>query len=500
MDESKDSIHCDDMDESKDSTPTSKMDKSENSTHSDPPEKFKKTEPITSTLVGRSEEVKRFKSFLAALEKRHYVNYWAMGGLGKTCLMQKLQHIVGEAEREVDPGFDNTGIIDLYHTDTHSSSDVERAIVNELDPEHKYFAHNRREEIRAPSPTLSAIMCDGMGWFSKTDYKRMLLTYDKIYYVLPQNSVEFEDITGAKQFLHFPIVFKDDPSFKVHHFVPDEKMCELILTASQIDLTNSKFLRVLEAIPKHELIYTWQVVNTDGDLGAGRSIGLAPDQTNLAHAILLNKFLLAADTLNCIPITGKSYVHGLISEKYRFGLENVHKEKPELLPPSLKLEKLSHNPIITRIISALVPDEELEKRTEVEIIKFKEKNRDLFERYSYVTRNLVRKISVLPLTPEFDLEVEELINTEVWKEKAEIETELRSAWKAFFKSAITSTVSGLVAIGIAPFLSLSAITLATVATATTAITPWALSELINFIESRKKAKKHGLYYLLKFAK
>jgi len=31
------------------------------------------------------------------------------------------------------------------------------------------------------SPTLSAIMCDGMGWFSDIDYKRMLLTYDEIY-------------------------------------------------------------------------------------------------------------------------------------------------------------------------------------------------------------------------------------------------------------------------------------------------------------------------------
>jgi hypothetical protein len=417
-------------------------------------------------------------------------------GLGKTHLLEALPPWVEKA----GSGFDSSGIIDLYHTDTHSSSDVERAIVNGLDSEHKYFAHYRQGKRGDPSPTLSAIMCDGMGWFSKIDYKRMLLTYDQIYYLLPQNIVEFKDVTGEKQFLHFPIIFKDDPSYKIHYFTPDDKLRKLILASAQIDQTNSEFMQVIDAIPKHERIYTWRVVNTDGDLGAGQSMGLAPDQDKLAHAILLNKFMLAADALNCIPVTGKPYIHGLISEKYRFSVENMHQEYPDLLPPSLKLGSIRHNPVITRIISALVPDEELEKRSEIDIIKFKERNRALFERYSYTTRDLISKVSVVPLTPEFELEVEELINTEVWKEKEEIEKELRSARKGFFKSAITSAVSGLVAVGIAPFLSLGSITLATVATATTAVTPWALAELLDFIEARKKAEEHGLYYLMKFAK
>jgi hypothetical protein len=169
-----------------------------------------------------------------------------------------------------------------------------------------------------------------------------------------------------------------------------------------------------------------------------------------------------------------------------------------LLPLSPRLRNASHNPVITQLISALVPDDELEKRSKLEIIRFKEKNWRLFENYSYTTRNLVDKIGMLPIEPNFDLEVRELITSEVWKEKAEIERELRSAWEVFFKSMITSAVSGLAAIGIAPFLSLGAITLATAATATTAIAPWALAELFKFIESRNQATKHGLYYLMKF--
>lgn len=88
------------------------------------------------------------------------------------------------------------------------------------------------------SPTLSAVMCDGMGSFSKNDYKRMLLTYDKIYYLLPEKCVEFEDINGKKQFLFFPIQFRENPICTLYHFSPKEKFNELIHTAAHTDLTN----------------------------------------------------------------------------------------------------------------------------------------------------------------------------------------------------------------------------------------------------------------------
>ena len=45
-------------------------------------------------------------------------------------LLEALQRMVKEAGAE----FVTSGIIDLYHTDTHSNSDVERLIVEGLDP------------------------------------------------------------------------------------------------------------------------------------------------------------------------------------------------------------------------------------------------------------------------------------------------------------------------------------------------------------------------------
>jgi hypothetical protein len=349
------------------------------------------------------------------------------------------------------------------------------------------------------SPNLSAIMCDGMGWFSALDYKRMLLTYDQIYYLLPKDLVPFH-VGGKEQNIYFPIVFRENPSFKVHYFSPDDKLRQLILASAHADLNNPKFAEALNEIPEREKFYTWKVVNADGDVGSGHSLELDLEQKNFAHSVLLNKFLLAANALKCIPITGKPYIHGLISEKYNYGVERLRADIPDMLPSNLKTGEIKHNPIVSQIITALVPDDELEKRSETEIMQFKERNKVLFQRYSYTVRQMVGKVSVLPMTNNFDTDVDDLIKTEVWKEKIEIEKELRSAWEGLFKSVIKSTVAGLVGVGIVPFLSLGAITWASVATASIAISPWVTSQLIDFIDARKKAQEHGLYYLMKFSR
>jgi len=95
-------------------------------------------------VVGREEELERLRKCLHARGENHFLYYWAHGGLGKTRLLEEVQEMVKEA----GPGFYSTGIIDLYHTDTHSTSDVERAIVEGLDPKHKYFARYRQERER----------------------------------------------------------------------------------------------------------------------------------------------------------------------------------------------------------------------------------------------------------------------------------------------------------------------------------------------------------------
>jgi len=92
-------------------------------------------------LVGRRAEVERLRGYLHDRGARHAVYYVAPGGIGKTRLLEELMRMVQEA----GPGFRTSGIIDLYHTDTHSTSDVERVMVDQLDPRARHFPHYREE-------------------------------------------------------------------------------------------------------------------------------------------------------------------------------------------------------------------------------------------------------------------------------------------------------------------------------------------------------------------
>jgi len=93
-------------------------------------------------LIGREKEIEQLRTYLHAPgSERHYVYYWARGGLGKTRLLEELERMVIEA----GPRYYFSTIIDLYHTDAHSTSDLERIIVEGLDPQEHYFATYRQE-------------------------------------------------------------------------------------------------------------------------------------------------------------------------------------------------------------------------------------------------------------------------------------------------------------------------------------------------------------------
>jgi tetratricopeptide (TPR) repeat protein len=95
-------------------------------------------------MVGRTAEMDRLAALLRARKTRRFVYYWAHGGLGKTRLLEEFLVEVDKA----GPGYHASGIMDLYHTDTHSNSDVERSIVEGLDPDGRWFLEYRSERRR----------------------------------------------------------------------------------------------------------------------------------------------------------------------------------------------------------------------------------------------------------------------------------------------------------------------------------------------------------------
>lgn len=362
------------------------------------------------------------------------------------------------------------------------------------------------------SPALSAMMCDGMGWFEEADYKRILLTYDRVYYLLPQLTVEFRDVHGSLRNMLFPVRFESAEEFEVQSFRPDDSVRELLIDASRADAADSGFRQDVAQIPPEERLYTWRVVNADGDISGGRSLGLKPEEEVLAHAILLNKFLLAADSAACIPISGKHYIHALLSRKFQRALANVADRVPEALPVALRDKDVRHDAVLQQVVSALVSDEELNHRTYGDILTFKAANRQLFERFSLLTRSLVDAVRTLPSERTFARDVEDLVNTRVWSEKAEVDEALRAAWRTAFSSGAKHVVKGDmfetavrpglagVALGVVPGLTLASLPMAALLGPAVAVASWALLQAVEYFQKRNEAQQHGLYYIMRFTR
>jgi hypothetical protein len=364
----------------------------------------------------------------------------------------------------------------------------------------------------AVSPVLSAMMCDGMGWFAETDYKRILLAYDQVYYLLPEETVEFRDVYGDTLTMFFPLRLQQAREFVAQAFRPDEGLREVLMVASRADAADLQFSHTVSEIPSTERLYTWRVANSDGDIAAGRSLGLKPDEDVLAHAVLLNKFLLAADRAGCIPITGKPYIQKLLSVKYKRAVSNLADHLPGVLPLGIRDKDIRHDAVLQRVVSVFVPDEELSERTFDDILAFKAANWQLFERFSLLTRSLVDAIKSLPSERTFSKDIQDIISTEVWKKKAEVETNLRTAWRDVFKSGLKDSansdvvkdavMSGLggIALGVVPALTLGSLTVAAVLGPAAASTSWAISKAVDYFAKRSTARENGLYYIMRFAK
>jgi hypothetical protein len=165
--------------------------------------------------------------------------------------------------------------------------------------------------------------------------------------------------------------------------------------------------------------------------------------------------------------------------------------------------------VAEKLVQSFVTDEQLAHRSLDEIAGFKSENRELFLQFSVITRRLVSEIETLPSERGFEREVEELLATSVWKEAQEVENAMRSAWSRVFKDDVRETASnlrrsdmamlgGAIGVGLLP-LSLEGVTLASVVGAGMATASWMHSKFVEYAAEKRNARRHGLYYLLKFA-
>ncbi len=349
--------------------------------------------------------------------------------------------------------------------------------------------------MESATPELTALMCDGMGWFRPVDYKRALLLYDRIHYLLPQRLVEFEDLHGGMRGLVYSEDVAASPLYEAVHFEPDPELQRVLLEAARTDAADPAFARASATIPQSDTDYAWRVVNADGGLGGGSSLGLGPSERGIAQALLLNKFLLAADVLGHAPISGQSYMHGLVAAKYpSCGALGDRALGSSRVPLRADVASRYH-PVAVELSSTFISDEDLDARTGEEILEYKERNRPLFRQFTSEMLQVAASISELPGEREFDASVRHILQTSVWGKRAAIQAEFQSAWQSLFKTVTRAGVAGVIGLGVAPLVPLGAL----VAGAAAAVGKWAIPDLLDIVFRFRKARSHGLYYLMGFS-
>ena len=341
---------------------------------------------------------------------------------------------------------------------------------------------------------LAALMSDSMGWFSPTDVKRAVLVFDRILYVIPETAVPFEGRDGETSLVTFPDSLRSHEWLEVVHYTPDPSVVDQIIRAARWDAEDDQFGDLVRGIPERERLYTWAVSNTDGDLGRGDSLGLAPDEEALGHALQLNKFMLAAESFGCVPITGKPYIHDLIRAKHQrvtSACSDVAARSGVEVPPTIRAHI---QPTAVELSKYFIPDADLQLHTEDEILAYKRENRAIFNEFTRELLSFSASLGALPNTEDFARELRERADRDLLRLQTTIREEVRDAWSKFFRTSLAVGASGAIGVGVAPTMSLGTLVTAGAAAALSLLGP----DFLEAMAQRRKARAHGLYYLLAF--
>ena len=109
--------------------------------------------PRTERAVGRVFELNAIRSALCDASEQSYILYFiGPGGIGKTRLLEEAERLAAEMRY---PAIAVAGIVDLYHSEYHSTEGVQAAIADGLDPESRHFqAFRDKRRWLAQNPRL----------------------------------------------------------------------------------------------------------------------------------------------------------------------------------------------------------------------------------------------------------------------------------------------------------------------------------------------------------
>lgn len=99
----------------------------------------------TAEMIGRQAHLDAVARAVADNPKCYVLFFPGKGGMGKTRLLQEIGQAVPQMQPQTGKQALWSGIIDLYHPETHSGSGIEQALIKQLDPGNEYFGAYREQ-------------------------------------------------------------------------------------------------------------------------------------------------------------------------------------------------------------------------------------------------------------------------------------------------------------------------------------------------------------------
>lgn len=206
---------------------------------------------------------------------------------------------------------------------------------------------------------------------------------------------------------------------------------------------------------------------------------------------VVNNLLINSITTAAVPFTDIPAYHDLLLAKYDRASESDQFE----IASGTRLSYLAHT-----VMDALLASESLERCSIEDVVKFRDGNRKPLEGFRNYLREVQHKIESEPATPEFQQEVERLLDLEILPTAKEYRDSLNRSWEKLIGRIEVRGAQAIAALAAIVLVEVPFEQLLTVGAAT-AGAGWFAQPVVDFINERREVtRKNGLSYLLRFSK
>jgi hypothetical protein len=258
---------------------------------------------------------------------------------------------------------------------------------------------------------LTASMIDGFGWFPEERYRRTLLLFDRIQYVLPNY---------VRGLMAPPWVY-GQPDFEAIESPSDTGRARERLEHAERDTHDPEFRQLFELIPEDDAVYSLNVLRSDIEMqSSGRPMVHKPIT---AVSYLAEKLLDHCAAVGCVPVVGQDYAASILAFKSARRLTPLSSGSVLTGPQATAL-----NTVAAGLSYAFVSDADLRRTTTERILRYKAANRELLDRHQLHLVSVAQRFAQLaPNEAQFMQEMSAL-RQQALAERMAMEQDAREAW------------------------------------------------------------------------